>query len=339
MKKAKLSDIADRAGVSIATVSRVIHQNGYVAAEKKAAIEEAIRQLEYQLPEKKSVPQKKPLIGSIISYEKTNYFHSQMMFSLASAAQQKEMGLLPLVLEQKDKKHFLKDLNWLVEEGVSGIVIVSVENITNDEESRTALRECGVPIVIVERGSCYGFNRVLVDTSAGIYLATSHLLELGHKKLLYLGNELTNDVAYDRILGFQRAIQDHHLDPREQTTVILSGDSEQVGYEGIQKGLKLNPDITGIVTWSDAYAAGAFQYFREIGKSVPKDFSVIGYDDIFASLLSPPLTSVNNPIEEMAAAAIDMITQSAGPGADSSAKTVMFNPRLVLRSSTAPPSR
>ena len=236
---------------------------------------------------------------------------------------------------QEARNEFLEEVvTRFLQMRVCGIVVVGFEDATLREDLRQLLLECGVPVVFVERTArSYGLNRVLLDGGAGIYLATRHLIELGHRNLLYIAMAPFNDVDRQRMRGYQAAMTENSVaDPPIVNT--MQGGSIREGYESAKIGLKQWPETTAIVAWSDQFAIGAMQYCFDTGRRVPEDIAVTGFDDIYAAATVPPLTSVKMPMEEMAQAAISIIVEQREHPADTYAKTITLSPKLTIRLST-----
>lgn len=333
-KTATMMDVAKRAGVSVATVARVIHGNGYVSQEKRKQIEQAISELGYLSPKKDLPAAHGNLVGVLTPPDLENPFFAYLPHRLSEEANRH--GLYAVVQVQEARNEFLEEVvsNFL-RLRVCGIVIVGFEDATLWDHLRELLLDCGVPVVLVERTArSYGLNRVLLDGGEGIYLATRHLLDQGHRQLFYAGPAPFNDVDRQRLRGYQNAMAEIGVLEPPIVNTMKSG-SIREGYESARIGLKQWPDTTAIVAWSDLYAIGAMQYCFDTGRRVPEDIAVTGFDDIYARATVPPLTSVKMPLEEMAQAAISMIIENQDQTMDFYAKTITLSPKLVVRASSS----
>jgi len=336
MKKVKLSDVAQKAGVSVATVTRVIHKNGYVAREKQELVEKVVAELGY-VPSQKSTIKRTNSIGIVLSANNDHPFYHKITYSLCECANRNGMFSIPVVADVTNAT--LPDIvKVLLGKDICGIIITAFEDSVMSRDVQEFLLKCGVPVVIVERAGCYGLNRVLVDTVEGIYLVTEYLIRLGHRNLVYITPTPTGDVEQDRVRGFENALHAAEIPVKKEMVIIRPSWSTQDGYIGMKQALLQNSNVTGVVTWSDTYAAGALQYLLSIGKMVPKEISIVGYDDIYAPHLAPPLTSVENPINEMVQSAIGIIVKNRNSDTENAARTVTLSPRLVIRQSSGKPS-
>jgi LacI family transcriptional regulator len=141
---------------------------------------------------------------------------------------------------------------------------------------------------------------------AGAYLATEHLIKLGHRRIGMIGaNE--NTAGDDRVAGYQKAIEEYGIDPNP--SLIAFGDfSPQSGYEAMKLILHEQPDSVFVA--SDTMALGALRAIREAGLHVPDDIAVIGFDDLPPALQAdPPLTTVRHPIEQLGVIAVDLLSE------------------------------
>ena len=333
MKKITLNDIAQESGVSVATVTRVIHNNGYVSLEKRARIEQAIERLGYAPPQRSQRAEKGRLVAIVLPPSNGHPFSSRLGYALESYAYR--AGLLAMTLVDVQKNDTIPALlKIIMEQNVCGIVLAGFSDVEMSEKTRSTLLECGVPVVTIERAKNCGLNCVQIDTENGLYMATCHMLDRGHRNLIYLSPPITGEVERERLHGFRRGLEENNIPFSDDMVKICKSLSPEQGYEAVKEALQRRPDINGIVTWSDMYACGALQCLRRLGKSVPEDVAVIGYDDFMAPLLTPPLSSIRSPLEEMAQAAIETILTNQNQSAEFFARTIILSPKLVVRAST-----
>ena len=195
-----------------------------------------------------------------------------------------------------------------------------------------------IPFVLVDRfyPEVKGCS-VIVDHDEGGYLAARHLLELGHTRIGCVGGPKDLADSNRRTQGYIRALMEKgvEFDP----SLIFYGDYDlSSGVRGAEYLLK--KDVTAIFAYNDMSAYGVFHYLKQQGISVPEDISLIGYDDIFFSeILSVPLTSIHQPVEEMGTEAVQqMIRIIRQKQKQDTKKNIMFQPYLVVRQSTAAPA-
>lgn len=325
-----MKDVAARAGVSAAAVSRVLSGSGYVAAEKRAAVEQAILDTGYQ-PKKVPPAPRSALVGLMLRRASSGMFYAHLTNALMEAADARGFHTMVMYSDDLDDDALLRHLEEFQNYHVSGMVIGGFGGKVMRDEVRMYLRASGVPVVLIERtGGCRGFNRVLVDNESGAYQAARRLVSRGHRELLYITRGKDTDVENARMKGFLRAVQEAPSPPAYRVE-HCAGIRVEAGKQAAQRAFGASPGITGVMTWSDTYAAGALQYLYAARRRVPEDVEVIGCDDVLAPVLAPPLSSVRMPIREMAEAALGMIVENQGRARDAFAKTVTLEPRLVLR--------
>lgn len=339
-KKVRITDVAQKANVSVATISRVLNNNGYVSEETKTAVWNAIAETGYQAPLRtfpkeplvEASLKKEKLVGVILKKLPVNMFFETMNYALQHSAEQKGMRTLTVFCERTDSSTIREQVRKLMEFHVCGIAIVGVEDNTLPNDVRDFLLNCQVPIVFVERhADSQGFNHVCIDNYLGGYMAAHHLIERGHKKILYIGRgTLDHNVGSRRCNGFLTAIKET-ANPPEYLIKTCSSPSPEDSYEAIKEALKEMPGITGIQLWYDGYAIGVLRYLYEKQIHIPDDVELIGHDDTYSRILTPPISSVQLPFEEIAHATIRIIEDWQDKTTPHFVQTIKLEPKLILR--------
>jgi LacI family transcriptional regulator len=340
MKKVTIRDIAERAGVSTATVSRALSKGVLVADETKLAIAKAMGELGYSRSSKALLRSKgKPgLIYFLMKSAYINPFAQMLDFSIIQAAEKWNIKIVSASLNHEIDKnnktdslteaHIIMHIQEAVKLGVTGIIISGFEDKIMNNAISLVIQTSGIPIVFINRTfDSYSFTCVFSDASKGVYLATKHLLENGKKNLLMLA--LTWQMK--RTTGFLRAIEEWEMEKPEHTVVEIYDDSIKNIYFETEKTFERKPHIDGIICSSDELAAGVLRYLVNQGKKVPQDIELIGYNDNLASMLTPPISSVQVPIKEIAESAIEMIVKGDTAADPLLARTVILEPRLIIR--------
>lgn len=338
MKKVKLIDVATEAGVSLTTVSRVINQNGYVSEEVQSAVEKAIKKTGYIIPKAKETQkeQKDTLVGLILRRTSSNLFFDTLNTALLQAVEKEGLQAVTLFSDRLKSEDLKEKAEKLLDYRVCGIVICGFGEAKLASPVRRFLKSCGIPVVFVERpADNNGFDQICVDNQLGGYLAAQHLVKRGNKRILYIGRNLRDtEVESARLSGFLRAIREAEETP-EYLIKLCDDNSVEAGYRAMQEAEQEFPGITGIQTWFDGYAAGALQYLYQIGRRVPDEVEVIGYDDTYAPYLAPPISSVRMPYDEIAQSAIDVILKWQDSSVEHFVRTVYLEPKLILREGNA----
>ncbi|MDI3403788.1 LacI family DNA-binding transcriptional regulator [Streptomyces cavernicola] len=331
---ARLVDIAAQAGVSEATVSRVLNGKPGVAVTTREAVLAALDVLGYERPVRLR-RRSEGLVGLITPELDNPIFPA---FAQTIAQDLTRQGYTPVLATQTPGGSTEDELTeMLVERGVSGIVYVSGlhADTTADTGRYEALRAKGVPFVLVN-GYAPAVTAPFVSTDdrAAARLAVSHLAALGHTRIgLAVGPRRFVPVIR-KIEGFQSALRER-LGLAEADTADLVQHS-LFTLEGGQAAAAtlLARGCTGIVCASDMMALGAIRAARDLGLRVPDDVSVVGFDDSpLIAFTDPPLTTVRQPVHSMGQAAVralleDLAGTPAPPG------EFLFQPELVVRGST-----
>jgi DNA-binding LacI/PurR family transcriptional regulator len=224
-----------------------------------------------------------------------------------------------------------------IERGVAGVFFVSFELQADCESTNQRiterLKQAGIPVVLLDRDIGVFPNRsefdiVGIDNVAGGYLLADHLIKLGVRQMVYIKRPLTAPTVDSRIIGAQKAILDNGLQIPQP--FVYSGDPGDVKFV---KSFAQNQKIDAILCTNDHLAAELLQTLTRIGIQVPKDLRLVGFDNVrFASLLSTPLTTVEQPVRDIAITAFsalrERMTNSTLPP-----RTLLLTPRLVVRES------
>lgn len=331
--RARLSDIAQQADVSEATVSRVLNDRPGVAAETRQAVLTALDVLGYERPARLR-KRNAGLVGLVVP-ELDNPIFPAFAQTIESSLTQ--YGFTPVLCTQAPggvpEDEYVE---MLLDRQVSGIIFVSGlhADSTSDPERYRKLIARPLPIVLVN-GYAEDIEAPFIscdDRTAG-ELAVGHLAALGHRKIgLITGPERFYPVKR-KIEGYRAAMARLGL----PETISLAWFSVEGGDAAA--GRLLEQGVTGFVCGSDLMALGAIRAARQRGLQVPQDVSIVGYDDSpLIAFTDPPLTTLRQPVRPMAVAAVralvDEIKGHAAPHSE-----YIFRPELVVRGSTAPPAR
>ncbi|MEV4203016.1 LacI family DNA-binding transcriptional regulator [Micromonospora globbae] len=326
----RLTEVARKAGVSEATVSRVLNGRGGVSESTRAAVLTALDVLGYERPTKLR-GERARLVGLVLPELQNPIFPALAEVVTGSLAQR---GFTPALCARTIGGVSEADyVEMLLDHQVSGVIFAggsyALADAPHDHYRR--LTERGLPVVLVNAGvDELGFPRVSTDDAVAVEQAYGHLRSLGHERIgMVLGPEghvpsRRKLAAVARIAGW--------ADPSEwveRSSFSMEG-ARVAATKLVDRG------VTGVICASDVLALGAIRAVRRLGRSVPGDVSVVGYDDsAFMTCTDPPLTTVRQPIETMGQAAVDLlVTQIEGAGVLHD--ELLFEPELVVRGSTAP---
>lgn len=332
----RLADLAQHAGVSEATVSRVLNDRPGVAKHTRQAVLTALDVLGYERPSKLR-GNSAGLVGLVVP-ELTNpifpAFAQAMETRLAAA------NYTPVLCTQVPGGIHEDDyVQMLLDRGVASIVFISGYHADSkaDIGRYTALRERGLPITMVN-GWREGIAATFIsnDDIAGMALAVRHLRELGHTRIGLATGPARYVPVQRKIEGYERAMED--LLPGAERFVQTTLFTLEGGVAAGRKLLDLG--VTAVVCGSDIMALGVVRAARQAGLRVPEDISVVGSDDSqMIGFTDPPLTTVRQDVESMSEAAVTAILEEI-QGEDVVHREYLFAPDLILRSSTgAAPDR
>ncbi|MFJ4717437.1 LacI family DNA-binding transcriptional regulator [Streptomyces sp. NPDC088785] len=337
---ARLSDIAAQAGVSEATVSRVLNGKPGVASGTRESVMAALDVLGYERPPRLRT-RSAGLIG-LITPELDNPIFPALAQVIGQALTRQ--GYTPVLATQTPGGSTEDELTeMLVERSVSGIIYVSGlhADTTADTQRYDQLRGQGIPFVLVN-----GFSAqikaafVSTDDRAATRLAVQHLASLGHTRIgLAVGPRRFVPVQR-KIEGFQSGMAEHlGLDAERSEELVQHSLYTMEGGQAAATAL-LAQGCTAIVCASDMMALGAIRAARQAGHRVPQDVSVVGFDDSpLIAFTDPPLTTIRQPVQAMGQAAVRAVLEEIG-GTPAPHTEFVFMPELVVRGSTAAaPSR
>jgi DNA-binding LacI/PurR family transcriptional regulator len=325
---ATIKDVARLAESSITTVSRVINNTGYVKQETREKILYAIKALHYQPLERSSGLKSTQTLGLIVPNIE-NPFFGKMAKHLSSVANAFNYNILLVNIDegQKTAGDFLHDL---ITNRVEGIIYAS--SYKNMEVIQTAQSK-QVPLIVLDREITHvRINSVTVNNNYGAFIATEHLIKLGHRRVAFIGGATGMEISTRRKEGYLRALKEYGLTANE--AFIGYGDyTMQSGFECMAGLYQAHPEITGVIAANDLMAIGAIHFLNKNGIHVAGDISVIGFDNIeLAVNLTPALTTVEYPMEQMSERVIELLLRQIR-NQDEQVEAVTLFPKLIIRES------
>ena len=332
-RRATTKDVAQLAGVSQGTVSNVLNHPEWVTAPKRKAVEDAIAELGFVRHEAARHLRTgySQTIGLLL-LDTDNPGFINVARGVEEYAIQRGWNVL-IANSARDLRRERAYLRVYTEARVAGVIVVPHDEFA---EGLHQVRAGGMPAVVVDRlETGQGNISVGVDDRRGGWLAGRHLVDLGHRHIAFIGDESTATPVHDRLMGLRTAVAE--AGP-ESNLDVLPADLSFDGGRAIGEQLAAMPPScrpTAVVSAIDLIAIGVLQTLLQHGIRVPDDISVVGYDDIsFSKQLSVPLTSVRRPHYEMGTAAAELLL-TAVSGESLPTRHVVFEPELIVRSSTA----
>lgn len=342
-----MSDVARKAGVSPATVARVLYNNGYVKQETREAVENAVRQTGYRpnMVARGLRTRRSYTLGLVVSEMRLNAFHPAVAQVVQIEALRRGYTVLTLN-NNADPRMEAAGVQRFLDHHVDAVIFCSAI----DPKNVRLIAANGIPTVQVEREVAGVGGIVTVDAEDGMREAIDHLCSLGHRRFAFLGGDVdssfrerndTETVEMGRERMFRENLARHGIAVPDTHILAApyyddSKPARQPGYKAMQRLLTLDKRPTAVICGSDLLAASALQAISEAGLQVPEDISIIGYDDTLAEILTPPLTSIAQPIQELGSEAVKMALaaiEASGIGS----RQVSARTKITIRGSTSHP--
>ncbi|WP_419881472.1 LacI family DNA-binding transcriptional regulator [Peribacillus sp. B-H-3] len=325
-----IADVASLAGLSNATVSRVINNHPNVTEEKKQKVREAMEALNYypNSSAQRLRNQKTDTIAILIPIL-TNPFFAYLLEAIDTVATQNNLQLL-VCQTRYDKKKELKFLQLLKTKQVDGLILTSIEN---DWEVIEEYTSCGPMVLCNEYDKRANIPTVRLNQLEAGYLGTKHLLKMGHKKIAITSGGKSS-LARDRDRGIQMALNEYGIHVRQEWRVSNVFNMED-GCRVFHYLQNLPDKPTAVFTGSDQVATGMLVEAKKSGISIPKDFAVMGFDDQpISRAMDPELTTIKQPVEEMGRIAMEKIIDAINGKKDYAVQHTLLPFELVVRGST-----
>lgn len=333
---ATIKDVAKLAKVSTTTVSRYLNEFPNIRAETRTRIADAIERLNYQtnIAARGLVTKTTRTIG-VVALTQVDDFFDNPFFMLAlkgisrmAVAEDYEI-LLSTTPSEED--HILD--KWIHGHRVDGIILMKSRLV--DPAVEILVREDFPAVLLGRPGHDQHMSYVDNDNVRAAYEATQYLLGLGHRRIAFIGGQESLVVTQDRLRGYKEALEGAKIELRPQY-VRVGQYQKETGYTLCSTLLGLEVPPTGIVASDDAIAAGVLQSAHDLGRRVPKDLSVIGFNDIPSSeFMIPPLTTVRVNMEELGASAAQLLFQRLSEP-ERPPRHIIVDTQIMVRSSTGP---
>ncbi len=328
-----MRDVAERAGVSITTVSHVINETRLVSDELRGRVLAAMQELGYQpnLLARGLRRGETHTIGMIVP-DSANPFFAEVARGFEDASFEQGYSVI-LCNSDGDLDKELLYTNVLAEKQVDGILFVAAGVSTGHIR---ALQERRMPVVVVDREiSDVSVDEVLTDNARGGWLATCHLVELGHRRIGCITGPSDVTPSAERVTGYRQALREAGI-PVDEALVVKGDFQYESGFQAARQLLSTDDSLTAIFACNDLMAIGATRAALELGQQVPAGLSVVGFDDVrLASFANPPLTTIAQPKYEMGVVAATMLLERMRD-LDMPPRRRVLDASLLIRQSTTP---
>ncbi|TCS95067.1 catabolite control protein A [Hazenella coriacea] len=301
-------DVAREAGVSMATVSRVVNGNPNVKPATRKKVLDVIRSLGYR-PNAvaRGLASKRTTTVGVVIPDISNMFYAELTRGIEDIATMYHYNIILSNSDLKTEKE-IQLIEALLEKQVDGLLFLGGE-VTDSH--REIFNHTSVPIVLAAtREEHQEKPSVTIDQIQAAKEATSVLILEGHQQIAYIGGPLTDSVnGYPRYIGYKEALEENEI-PFVESFIQLGDYRYKSGYEAMKNLLTSHSSMTAVFAASDEMAVGAIHAAQDLGRSVPEDLSIIGFEDIpLASQVRPLLSTVSVPMYDIGAVAMRLLTK------------------------------
>jgi LacI family transcriptional regulator, repressor for deo operon, udp, cdd, tsx, nupC, and nupG len=327
---ANIQQVAKEAGVSVATVSRVLNGQNSVTAKTRMKVEIAIEKLNYE-PSMlgRNLRNSESRLLLILIPQISNPFYFEIIKGIESTAIQHNHNIL---LCETDSSSAREDIYFNLVRMKMADGIISMDPAVNIE-TLTKLAEQHAIIQCSEYSLDSGIPYVTIDNEGAAFQAVNHLIQLGHKKIALINSDETYLYARQRKMGYKKALEQHGIHVKEDYIYHNKGIGFDYGQQTMRKILAMEDRPTAIFAVSDLLAIGALKEINAMGLNVPNDIAIIGFDKIdFSNMTHPTLTTIAQPMYQMGTTAANMLIKKIK---GEQVESVILDHELVIRGSTS----
>jgi LacI family transcriptional regulator len=332
---ATIKDIAQKSGVSLTTVSRVLNSSGYVKEETRKKVLSAIKELNYTPSAiARSLSKNKTNTIGVVIPEINNQFYGEVIKGISEIADEYDLNIILCNTDENIEKE-LKALKLLKEQRIQGIIIAptSVEDELNSEYLM-AIEQIGIPVVLVDGHVKYSdFSGAFVDNIKGAYESTDTLIKAGHRKIAIITGRMNSDAAQNRLMGYKKALAINNICFNEKY-VFLGDYGEKLAYKFTKQMMEMEDRPTAVFVSSNKMTLGCVRALVEGGLRIPEDMAVIGFDRIdILNSLGMNISFVDGPTTELGTIAMKILMENIKNNQYFETKKITLTPKLILRGS------
>lgn len=332
-KNITIEEIANKSGVSIATVSRIVNNKGNVKKETRDRVLQVMQELQFH-PHSVyplSNPRSHTLLVCVPDY--SNPFNSPVIDGIQKAAHENQYDVL--LLQSKDYYSQIDDFsNVLKDSSIAGIIILSP--ISGSALLDDLSFKCPV-VMCSEYAENYGISYISINDVTASKTAVNYLISTGCRKIGLLNSSAKFKYSRHREKGYRQALYDHQMSYRDSWIAHISSINYNFAYSAALQILSLQDRPDALFCCSDVYGIAAVNAAKSLGLRVPEDVSVIGFDNVeIAQMSNPPLTTIDQPKMQMGYQACEMLIEKIEAPATID-KQIILNTELIIRSSTKLP--
>ncbi len=337
-RNVNIKDVAAKAKVHPSTVSRVLNPETRSMVSKTVA--ERVSRIATEMGYSRSTlayglrTGRTHTVGVVIP-DLTNPLFPPIIRGIERSLAKQGYNVI-LADSDNDQKNETSIVASMVSRNVDGLILATAHR--QDSVVSTCVEE-DVPLVLVNRTiDTHSVTAVINDDEHGINLAVSHLVDLGHRSIAYIGGPQNTTTGHDRYLAFKKLLRDDRFESHSDIILNCKAFTVAEGRNGFLAMLRKDREFTAVVAANDLLALGCYDALLELGLKCPANISVTGYNDMpFMDRVSPALTSVLIPHMEIGVEAAELLLERIRKP-DSAVRTVNLQPELIIRASTAPPA-
>jgi DNA-binding LacI/PurR family transcriptional regulator len=326
-------DVGRLAGVSHQTVSRVVNGSAHVHPETRRKVLAAMRELGFRPnPLARGLATGRSNTLGVVSFDTTLFGPASTLLGIERAAHEAGYFIVIASLKALNRASVADAVERLSLQGVDGILVIAPLRSAAEALAETP---DGLPLVAVEAGAGNGIPVVEMDQFAGASAATRHLLDLGHETVWHLAGPADFLESEARLRGWRETLEGAGASPPP----VLVGDwTARSGYD-LGRRLAADEAVTAIFVANDQMALGVLRAMHEAGREIPREVSIVGFDDIPESpYFTPPLTTVRQDFDEIGVRSLQLVVRQIETGRRLPSSP-RVNPELVVRASTSVPPR
>lgn len=330
-----ICDIAKKAGVSLATVSRVLNNSGYVKHETRERILKIINELDYTPSAiARSLSKNKTNTIGVVVPDINNPYFGEIIKGISIIADKNNLNIILFDTDEDIQKE-IKALKVLKEQRIEGVIITptSAENEFNSEYLNS-LQNLGTPVVLVSgEVKCSDLSGVFVDNIKGAYEAVNVLVKQGHKNIGIITGRLESKPARDRLIGYKKALLENGLPVKEE--YIYYGDYRQDSSYNIVKSIINSKDKpTALFISNNLMTLGCIKALMEEGLKVPDDISIISFDKVdILNALGMNISFLDDSTINLGSTAMEMLLENLNSNKKANVKRITVLPKLILKGS------
>jgi DNA-binding LacI/PurR family transcriptional regulator len=322
-----MRDVARQAGVSIKTVSRVVNGQGEISDVTRQRVLDIISETGFQpnTLARGLVSGSTLSVGLIVS-DISDPFYAELARGVENVAKQHSYSVF-LCNTDGNPQNEVDYINALAAKQVDGMMLCSTRL---SDEQLTAIIPRHKLVVMTPR-QLSGCTTVTIDGASGLYRITNHLIALGHRVIGHVGARPHQ--RFGREMGYRRALLEHGISPDERWVAQLPEAGLEQGRLAARRLLERSPELTALTCFNDVVAVGALRACADLGRSVPQDVAVVGFDDIpLAMMVNPALTTLNIPRYRLGQTMMELLLKVIAAGGHYEER-IIVEPELVIRES------